>query len=124
MIPEAIVEEAVTAILKGEKGYCECRRNPADGHDVNPPCETRTRVTEQVRLTLEIAGSHLRKVDTETSSSKPQWGIFGTSSPVDAEPIIPPRFSSRESAQAYIKDHFPSPQFLQVRSRTVTGWAT
>lgn len=106
MIPESVVEEAVVAILKGDTSS-----------------ESRIRVMEEVRLTLEIAETHLRKDEEANSVSKPQWAIFGASSPVDAEPIIPPRFSSRESAQTYIKDHFPSPQFLQVRSRTVTGWA-
>lgn len=123
MIPKLLVEEAVTAILKADQSYCECRRSPFDGHTYNPPCETRVRVTEQVLLTLGIAESYLQKSSSEINISKPQWAIFGASSPVDAEPIIPPRFSSRESAQTYIKDHFPSPQFLQVRSRTVTGWA-
>lgn len=123
MFSKETVEEAVAAILKMDRSYCECRRSPFDSHDVHPPCSTRTKVTEQVVLTLGIAETNLRKAASSTLSSKPQWAIFGVSSPVDSEPIIPPRFPSRESAQAYIKNHFPSPQFLQVRSRTVDGWA-
>jgi hypothetical protein len=119
MIPKGTVEEAVTTILKTDRSHCEC---PVDGHSFNPPCETRIRVTEQVQLTLKIADTHLRRA-SEIQASKPQWAIFGVSSPVDAEPIIRPRFSSKEDALAYIKEHFLSPQFLQVRSRTVTGWA-
>jgi hypothetical protein len=123
MTSKEIVEEAVAAILKDDRSYCDCRRSPFDGHDVNPPCETRIRVTEQVRLTLEIAEPYMQRGEPEIPKSKPQWAIFGASSLIDAEPIIPARFPSRESALAYIKEHFPSPQFLQVRGRTITGWA-
>lgn len=123
MIPKVVVEEAVTAILKTDRSYCDCRRSPFDGHSYHPPCETRVRVTEQVLLTLGIAESYLQKASSEMNASKPQWAVFGASSPLDAEPIIRPRFSSKEDALAYIKEHFLSPQFLQVRSRTVTGWS-
>lgn len=131
MISEEVVKVTVDTILKGDSSYCECRRSPFDGHTYNPPCETLVKVTEQVRLTLEIAAAHLAKAaEAEIElphgmkqAEKSQWGVFGVSSPVEAEPIIPARFSTRDSAQDYINRHFPSPQFLEPRGRNVTGWS-
>jgi hypothetical protein len=125
MIPKDVVEDAVAAILKDDRSYCECRRSPFDGHDVNPPCATRIKVTEHVTLTLEIATAHLQNVAAraQTPTEKSQWGIFGVSSPAGAEPIIPARFPSREAALTYIRAHYPSPEFLEVRGKTLAGWS-
>lgn len=122
MISKVVVEEAVDAILKGDKSYCECRRSPFDGHDVNPPCGTRIKVTEQVTLTLEIAAQHTSEEKPEPVRKK-QWAIFGKNSPADAKPIIRARFSSREAALTYVKENFPSSERVEVRGRSVSGWA-
>jgi hypothetical protein len=123
MFSKEIVEEAVAAILKEDRSYCECRRSPFDGHDVNPPCPTRVRVTEQVRLTLEVVENHKQDNTANGEEPKSLWAIFGTRSGAWSDPITPARFSSKESAQKYIKDNYPNPEWLQVRRHTGTGWS-
>lgn len=123
MFSKEIVEEAVAAILQEDRSYCECRRSPFDGHDVNPPCPTRVKVTAQVRLTLEIVENHKQIKALHGEETKSVWAIFGTRSGAWSDPITPARFPSKEAAQKYIKDRYPNPEWLQVRGQTGTGWS-
>jgi hypothetical protein len=113
-----VVEDIVAALLKDDRSYCECRRSPFDGHDVNPPCETRIRVTKQVELTLEMA---FPRVET----GRLMFAIFPAGSSDWSDPLLglDKRFQTREDAQTYLEERYSHPEDFEVRGRAVTGWS-
>jgi hypothetical protein len=60
MTPNDKAIQAVVEVLIAGPEWCECRHSPFDKHDVNPPCSTRRRATEQARAALEAAAPHLK----------------------------------------------------------------
>lgn len=58
MIPLEAVD-AVVEILIVDSGWCECRHNPRDKHDVDPSCSTRKQATLNARAALEAAMPYL-----------------------------------------------------------------
>lgn len=54
MFTEENIQRAAEKLLADDLGYCECRRNPFDKHDVNPPCSSRRKAVQDVRAVVEV----------------------------------------------------------------------
>jgi len=48
MFSDEAIDRAVEVLI-ADSGWCQCRHNPGEKHDVNPPCSTRKNAEVKAR---------------------------------------------------------------------------